>query len=79
MARTIKVKCNGPNPHVNEVDLDRARQPTPAYRGSERERRAEGFPDRVVLPCKVCTEGRVIITRDMIERIERPPRSGRAE
>jgi hypothetical protein len=67
MARTIKVKCNGPNHHVNEVDLDRARQPTPAFRGSERERRPDDFPDRVVYPCKFCTEGRVVITRKMIE------------
>jgi hypothetical protein len=78
MARTIKVKCNGPNHHVNEVDLDKARQPTPAFRDSG-PARAAGFPDRVVLPCKLCTEGRVIITREMIKDLERSPRSGRAD
>jgi hypothetical protein len=67
MARTVKVRCNGPNHHVNEVDLDKVRRPTPAYRGSEPARALDDFPGRVVLPCKVCTEGRVVITRRMVE------------
>jgi hypothetical protein len=71
MARTIKVKCNGPNHHVNEVDLEKARQPTPAYRGSEPARALDDFPDRVVYACKFCTEGRVVITRRMVEDLER--------
>ena len=74
MARTIKVKCNGPNHHVNEFDLDKARQPTPAYRGSEPARAADPFPERVVLPCKICTEGRVVLTREMIQDLKRSQR-----
>ncbi len=71
MARTIKVKCNGPNHHLNEVDLDKARQPTPAYRSSEPARAADYFPDRLVVPCKICAEGRVVMTREMLDDLER--------
>jgi len=61
----IKVKCNGPNKHVNEIDLDKVLQPTVILKGKTSSQ--QQIPERLVLPCKTCTEGKVIITRDMIK------------
>ena len=34
MAKTIKVRCNGPGRHVNEIGLDEALEPTVVLRGA---------------------------------------------
>ena len=65
MGQVIKVRCNGPNRHVNEVDLDDALREDTITRGSGRTP-ASG-PERVVLRCRECVDGRVIVTRAMIE------------
>lgn len=65
MAHTIQIKCNGPNQHVNEVDLDKALRPTPVVRGGPPPVR----PERVVIPCRSCTEGKIVLSRTMIDEI----------
>jgi len=67
MAKTIKIKCNGPNRHLNEVDLDAVLERTTVVRGPARSPAAEDLPERVVRPCRECTAGKVVITREMIE------------
>jgi hypothetical protein len=65
MGQIIKIRCNGANRHVNEVDVD------DALRGDSVARRADFsssiVPERIVLRCRECTDGRVIVTRVMIE------------
>ena len=66
MPKIIKVRCNGPNKHINEVDLDKINQTTVVLRGNPAAQQSY-VPDRLVLNCQSCTEGRVIITREMLE------------
>ena len=66
MPKIIKVRCNGPNKHVNEIDLDKLDQKTVVLRGSPATQQ-KYVPDRLILPCRFCTEGNVIVTRVMIE------------
>lgn len=67
MARIIKIRCNGANKHINEVDLDEALREDVLSR-------LTGFaassmpPERIVLRCRECADGRVILTRAMIEQ-----------
>ncbi len=66
MATIMKVRCNGPDKHVNDVDLDVVLQPTVILRGAPvRDKRR--IPERLVLNCRVCTAGKVIIERAAIE------------
>ena len=72
MARMIKIKCNGPAQDVNEVDLDRVLRPDVAVRGARLSMgpsKPAELPERVVLPCKYCAVGRVVMTREMIATI----------
>ena len=71
MAKTIKVRCNGPDKHVNEIDLEAVLRPTTVLRGAPAESETE-IPERVVLGCHFCTVGKVIVTRAMIEENLRP-------
>ena len=66
MAKIIKVRCNGPNRHVNEIDLDKALK-TAIVLKSQPGQGPQSVPDRMVLPCAECTVGKVILTRAMIE------------
>ncbi len=66
MARKIQVACNGPGKHVNEVDIDACLVKATVYKGP-----VSGFPERVVLDCRECTLGKVIVTREMVESPER--------
>jgi hypothetical protein len=66
MAEIIKVRCNGPKQHVNEVDLAEALREQPITRNAAFT--SPDIPDRIVLHCRECTDGRVILTRAMIER-----------
>lgn len=67
MAKIVKIKCNGVGQHVNDVDLDRALEEAVAYKGAEA--RLPNLPERVTLRCRVCTEGRIVITRPMLEEM----------
>ncbi len=69
MAEIMKVRCTGPGHCINDVDIEKLPRPTPVFKmltaaaESERPR----FRDRYVLPCAHCTQGEVIIKREMIE------------
>ena len=70
MGQVIKVRCNGPNRHVNEVDLE------DALRGDFVTRRTDfssssSVPERTVLRCHECTDGKVVVTREMVEDARR--------
>lgn len=67
MANIISVQCTGPGRHINEIDLDNVIGSTVILDGSPI---ATGrpVPERIVRKCDVCSEGRVIITREMVER-----------
>lgn len=65
MAKTIKVRCNGTGQHINEVDVDKITRTTIVVRGHPKQR----LQDRYVLFCQYCTEGKVIVTREMIEKL----------
>ena len=66
MANIIKVRCNGPDKHVNELDLGKLLQTDPVLRLAGRAA-GHDLPERLVLPCRQCTAGKVIVTRDMLE------------
>ena len=66
MADMIKIRCNGPNHHVNEVDLGEALSRQAIARTISYD--APDVPDRIVLFCRECTDGQVILTRTMIEQ-----------
>lgn len=66
MAKIIKVQCTGRGQHVNEIDLedvigsDVVLYGSPILTGRD-------IPARIVRRCDECDEGKVIITREMIE------------
>ena len=66
MPNIIKVKCTGPNEHVNEVDIENVLGTDVVLLGTSIET-GRPIPQRIVRKCEVCTEGKVIITREMIE------------
>jgi len=68
MSKFIKVRCNGSGKHVNEFtenDLEKYTRPTIVVRGKTK----RIFPERLVISCQHCTEGKVIITREMTEQL----------
>ena len=65
MPKIIKIKCNGPNKCINEIELDKALGTTPVLRSVSTTGRQ--IPERIVKPCQFCTKGKVIITREMFE------------
>ena len=69
MGQVIKVRCNGANRHVNDVDVESALMKAPVAR--EADFSSSGVPERIVLRCRECAEGRVILTRAMIEDARR--------
>ena len=66
MADMIKIRCNGPNRHVNEIDLGQALREQPITRNVIFT--PPDIPDRIVLHCHECADGKVILTRAMIEQ-----------
>ena len=68
MAEIIKVRCNGPKQHVNEVDIREALREQPIARNFYFSLTQPDVPDRIVLFCRECTDGKVILTRAMIEQ-----------
>ena len=63
--RIIKVRCNGANRHVNDVDLDKAMREDTIARRTDNS--LSPVPERLILRCRECADGRVILTREMIE------------
>jgi len=67
MPEIIKIKCNGPGKHVNEVDLRKIlKRDLVILESGERPPEAGSIPERIVLQCRECTY-KVIVTREMIE------------
>ena len=64
MGQVIKVRCNGPNKDVNDVKLSDILRETPLARDYNA---SSEFPERIVLPCRFCTNGKVVITQAMLE------------
>ena len=67
MANVINVRCTGAGRHVNEINLEDVLGTTVILHGTPIDT-GRPVPDRIVRKCDVCSEGRVIITREMIER-----------
>lgn len=70
MGKIIKVKCNGSGKHVNEVDVQKILKKDVVLKGRFLGRNKpdqSSIPERIVLKCKKCPNGKVIITRKMIE------------
>lgn len=67
MTNIVKIKCNGAGQHVNDVNLDRALEEAIVYKVAEA--RLQNLPERVTLRCRVCAEGRIVITRPMLEEM----------
>jgi len=68
MAKIIKVLCTGPGQHENEIDLDDVIGSDVVIHGGPIAT-GRDLPARIVRRCSVCDEGRVIVTRDMIEQV----------
>jgi hypothetical protein len=66
MAKTIKIRCNGAGEHVNEIDLDKILKSDVVMRSASPAKPRE-IPERLVRKCKFCQEGRIVITREMVE------------
>jgi hypothetical protein len=64
--KKIRMRCNGPGKHVNEVDLEKALKRIRVLRG-EATPFPDPIPDRIVLPCHECAEGKVVISRQIIK------------
>jgi len=67
MSKKIKIQCNGSGCHINDVDLDRALEEAVVYKDAEA--RLPNLPERVTLRCRVCAEGRIVITRPMLQEM----------
>jgi len=67
MANIINVQCTGVGRHLNEIDLEDVLGSTVILHGAPIDT-GKPIPERIVRRCDVCYEGKVIITREMIER-----------
>jgi len=69
MPKIIKVKCNGPNHCVNEVDLEQVVDGgnVNAFRIITPLQKVD-LLDRYVLDCKHCAAGKVVLLREAIEK-----------
>ncbi len=65
-AQTIKVRCNGAGEHVNDIDIEKIVKPVVVTRSATPSKPRE-IPERSVFKCKFCQEGRIVITREMVE------------
>jgi hypothetical protein len=63
----IKIRCNGKEKHVNEIDIDAllANSLTVIYKGEHHIDR-DKIPPRIVIDCTLCNTGKVIINREII-------------
>ncbi len=69
MTKIVKVKCNGPNHCVNEVDLEKVvHGGTVSIYKSITARPKVDLLDRYVLDCQHCAAGKVVLLREDIEK-----------
>ena len=68
MGKKIKVRCTGRQRCENEVDLDEVLRPRPILKNLTSQCELS-WDERIVLKCRFCSEGKVIIDRDMIRRV----------
>ena len=66
MAKIIKVRCTGPEQHENEINLDDIIGEDVVVYGNPIAT-GRDLPARVVRRCDICDQGKVILTREMIE------------
>jgi predicted ATP-binding protein involved in virulence len=66
MVKIIKITCNGPARHVNDVDIDKLLKSQSVLKETAPSS-GSTIPSKLVLPCQKCIEGKVIITRKIIE------------
>jgi hypothetical protein len=66
MPNIIKVRCTGPQQHENEVDLEAILGTDVILHGAPIDT-GRAIPHQIVRRCDVCDEGKVVITRGMIE------------
>jgi hypothetical protein len=66
MSKIIKVKCTGVARHINEIDLEDILGPDVVIYGNPIST-GRPIPARIVRKCEFCIEGKVILTREMIE------------
>ena len=68
MGKVVQVSCNGSGEHINDIDLDLALEETVVYRGPAPN--VQNLPERgVTLRCRSCSEGRIVITRSMLQEM----------
>jgi kynurenine formamidase len=67
MGKTIQVRCTGKEQHINEIDLESLLGPDVVIHGTPIDT-GRPIPARIVRRCDVCAEGKVVLTRDMIEQ-----------
>jgi hypothetical protein len=68
MARIIKVPCTGREQHLNEIDLEDVVGSDVVLHGGAIDTGRQ-LPVRIVRRCDECDEGKVIVTREMIEAV----------
>jgi len=72
MTTIIKIKCNGPGKCVNEIDLEKTLgNRVSAYKGIKSGQDLNELPPipaSIVLDCRKCAVGKIIITREMVEQ-----------
>jgi hypothetical protein len=66
MAKIIKVRCTGKGQHENEIDLETIVGKDVVIYGNPIDT-GRSVPARVVRRCDECDEGKVVVTREMIE------------
>lgn len=66
MAKIINVRCTGAGQHVNEIDLESVLGTDVVLHGTPIDT-GRRIPARIVRTCDVCAEGKVVVTREMIE------------
>ena len=67
MAKIVKVRCTGAGRHENEIDIEDVLGPDVVLHGNPIDT-GRPIPARIVRRCEVCDEGKVILTREMIEQ-----------
>ncbi len=66
MAKILKVQCTGAGRHVNEIVLEDILGTDVVMHGTPIDT-GRPIPERIVRKCEQCSEGKVILTREMIE------------
>ncbi len=73
--KIVKVKCNGPDKHINDIDLIKMLKGTTILRAapepssSKQTSNYMDIPERLVLQCKTCAVGRVILEQNQIKEV----------